>query len=109
MTAADGTRERRCVKISLTVLPMGLFTFNEREASAAHAPDNAAGVLQSLMPVGKLNGMRVVNRLNGVARGAGLSCRQRRAKEDCGGCRKPFPTLTEAQKAYIERVVRENM
>ena len=28
---------------------------------------------------------------------------------DCGGCRKPFPTLTEAQKAYIERVVRENM
>ena len=28
---------------------------------------------------------------------------------DCGGCRKPFPTLTEAQKAYIERVVKENM
>ena len=28
---------------------------------------------------------------------------------DCGGCRKPFPTLTEAQKAYIERVVRESM
>lgn len=28
---------------------------------------------------------------------------------DCGGCRKPFPTLTEAQKAHIERVVRENM
>lgn len=28
---------------------------------------------------------------------------------DCGGCRKPFPTLTEEQKAYIERVVKENM
>ena len=28
---------------------------------------------------------------------------------DCGGCRKPFPTLTEAQKAHIERVVKENM
>ena len=28
---------------------------------------------------------------------------------DCGGCRKPFPTLTEGQKAYIERVVKENM
>ena len=28
---------------------------------------------------------------------------------DCGGCRKPFPTLTEGQNAYIERVVKENM
>ena len=28
---------------------------------------------------------------------------------DCGACRKPFPTLTDEQKAYIERVVAENM
>ena len=28
---------------------------------------------------------------------------------DCGGCRAPFPTLTDAQKAYIEKVVAENM
>ncbi len=28
---------------------------------------------------------------------------------DCGTCRKPFPTLTDAQKAYIEQVVADNM
>ena len=28
---------------------------------------------------------------------------------DVGGCRAPFPTLTDAQKAYIEKVVAENM
>lgn len=28
---------------------------------------------------------------------------------DCGGCRAPFPTLSDAQKAYIEQVVAENM
>ena len=28
---------------------------------------------------------------------------------DCGGCRRPFPTLSDAQKAYIEKVVAENM
>ena len=28
---------------------------------------------------------------------------------DCGGCRAPFPTLTDAQKAYIEKVVAQNM
>ncbi len=28
---------------------------------------------------------------------------------DVGGCRAPFPTLTDAQKAYIEQVVAENM
>jgi len=28
---------------------------------------------------------------------------------DCGACRAPFPALTEEQKAYIERVVRENL
>ena len=28
---------------------------------------------------------------------------------DCGACRKPFPTLTDEQKAYIERVVAENV
>ena len=27
----------------------------------------------------------------------------------CGGCKAPFPTLTDAQKAYIEKVVAENM
>jgi N-acetylneuraminate lyase len=27
----------------------------------------------------------------------------------CGACKKPFPTLTDAQKAYIEKVVAENM
>ena len=27
----------------------------------------------------------------------------------CGDCRAPFPTLTEEQKAYVERVVSENM
>lgn len=28
---------------------------------------------------------------------------------DCGGCPQAVPTLTEGQKAYIERVVKENM
>ena len=28
---------------------------------------------------------------------------------DCGGCRRPFPTLTDEQKAYIEKIVAENM
>ena len=28
---------------------------------------------------------------------------------ECGGCKAPFPTLTDAQKAYIEKVVAENM
>ena len=28
---------------------------------------------------------------------------------DCGTCRAPFPTLTDEQKAYLEKVVRENM
>ena len=28
---------------------------------------------------------------------------------DVGDCRAPFPTLTDAQKAYIEKVVAENM
>ncbi len=28
---------------------------------------------------------------------------------DCGGCRAPFPTLTDEQKAYIEKVVEENL
>ena len=28
---------------------------------------------------------------------------------DCGGCRRPFPTLTQEQKEYIEKVVTENM
>ena len=28
---------------------------------------------------------------------------------DCGGCRRPFPTLSDEQKAYIEKVVAENM
>ena len=28
---------------------------------------------------------------------------------DCGGCRRPFPTLTQEQKEYIEKVVAENM
>lgn len=28
---------------------------------------------------------------------------------DCGGCRAPFPTLTDAQKAYIEKVFAENL
>lgn len=28
---------------------------------------------------------------------------------DVGGCRAPFPTLSDAQKAYIEKVVAENM
>lgn len=28
---------------------------------------------------------------------------------DCGGCRAPFPTLTDDQKAYIEKVFAENM
>ena len=28
---------------------------------------------------------------------------------DCGSCRRPFPTLNDAQKAYIEKVVAENM
>lgn len=28
---------------------------------------------------------------------------------DCGTCRAPFPTLTDEQKAYIERVVSENL
>lgn len=28
---------------------------------------------------------------------------------DCGGCRAPFPTLTDAQKAYIEQVVAKNL
>lgn len=28
---------------------------------------------------------------------------------DVGGCREPFPALTDAQKAYIERVVAENL
>ena len=28
---------------------------------------------------------------------------------ECGGCRAPFPTLTQEQKAYIEKVVAENM
>ena len=28
---------------------------------------------------------------------------------DCGACRAPFPALTDAQKAYIEKVVAENM
>lgn len=28
---------------------------------------------------------------------------------DCGECRAPFPTLTDEQKAYIERVVAENL
>lgn len=28
---------------------------------------------------------------------------------DVGGCRAPFPTLTEEQKAYIEKVVAENL
>ena len=28
---------------------------------------------------------------------------------DCGACRAPFPTLTDEQKAYIEKVVAENM
>jgi len=27
----------------------------------------------------------------------------------CGTCKAPFPTLTDAQKAYIEKVVAENM
>ena len=27
----------------------------------------------------------------------------------CGGCKAPFPTLSDAQKAYIEKVVAENM
>ena len=27
----------------------------------------------------------------------------------CGACKKPFPTLNDAQKAYIEKVVAENM
>ena len=28
---------------------------------------------------------------------------------DCGGCRAPFPTLSDEQKAYIEKVVAENL
>lgn len=28
---------------------------------------------------------------------------------DCGACRAPFPALTDAQKAYIEQVVAQNM
>ena len=28
---------------------------------------------------------------------------------DVGACRAPFPTLTDEQKAYIEKVVAENM
>ena len=28
---------------------------------------------------------------------------------DCGGCRRPFPTLTDEQKAYIEKVFAENI
>ncbi|MDO5297786.1 MAG: dihydrodipicolinate synthase family protein [Clostridia bacterium] len=28
---------------------------------------------------------------------------------DCGGCRAPFPTLTDEQKAYVEKIVAENM
>lgn len=28
---------------------------------------------------------------------------------NCGACRDPFPTLTDAQKAYIEKIVAENM
>ena len=28
---------------------------------------------------------------------------------DCGGCRKPFPALNDEQKAYIEKVVAENL
>ena len=28
---------------------------------------------------------------------------------DCGACRAPFPSLTDEQKAYIERVVAQNM
>lgn len=28
---------------------------------------------------------------------------------DCGACRAPFPTLTDEQKAYIEKVVAENL
>ena len=28
---------------------------------------------------------------------------------DCGDCREPFGRLTEEQKAYVEKVVKENM
>ena len=28
---------------------------------------------------------------------------------DVGGCRAPFPTLTDEQKAYLEKVIAENM
>lgn len=28
---------------------------------------------------------------------------------DCGACRAPFPTLTDEQKAYVERIVAQNM
>lgn len=28
---------------------------------------------------------------------------------DCGECREPFPKLTDAQKAIIEKVVAENL
>ncbi|MGN0997533.1 MAG: dihydrodipicolinate synthase family protein [Candidatus Ventricola sp.] len=28
---------------------------------------------------------------------------------DCGACRAPFPTLTDAQKAYVEQVVAQNL
>ena len=57
-------------------------------------PATCANIMQALVSCSLFPSIKHILKTQGV---------------DCGGCRKPFPTLTEAQKAYIERVVRENM
>ena len=81
---------------------IGLPLFNQIEAaySALDIPKaqalqkRANNIMQALVSCSLFPSIKHILKTQGV---------------DCGGCRKPFPTLTEGQKAYIERVVKENM